>query len=78
VVNFSTSAAGSIRIELQDGSGQPIPGFSLAETPELFGDSIEYTVPWKLGSNLGELAGHPVRLRFVLKDADLYSLRFVK
>jgi hypothetical protein len=78
VINFSTSAAGSIRIELQDAAGHPIPGFSLAESPEIFGDSIDYTVPWKPGGNLGELAGRPVRLRFVLKDADLYSLQFVK
>ena len=28
-------------------------------------------------SNLGRLAGTPVRFRFVLKDADLFSLRFV-
>lgn len=59
-------------------AGQPIPGFSLAENPEIFGDSIGYTVPWKPGGNLGAYAGRPVRLRFVLKDADLYSLRFVK
>jgi hypothetical protein len=71
-------AAGSIRIELQDAAGQPIPGFSLAENPEIFGDSIGYTVPWKPGSNLGELAGRPVRLRLVLKDDDLYSLQCKK
>lgn len=77
-LNFSTSAAGSVRIEIQDERGQPVPGFSLAENPELFGDAIEYAVPWKRGSKLEELAGRTIRLRFVLKDADLYSFRFKK
>jgi hypothetical protein len=75
-INFSTSAAGSIRLEIQDATGRPIPGFTLGETPEIFGDAIDYTVPLRAGSNLGPLAGQPVRLRFVLRDADLYSFRF--
>ena len=78
VMNFSTSAAGSIQIEIQDANGRPIPGYSLAENPEIFGDSIEYVAPWKEGSNLASLSGRPVRLRFVLKDADLYSIPFRK
>jgi hypothetical protein len=78
VMNFSTSAAGSIQIEIQDANGRPIPGFSLAENPEIFGDAIEYSVPWRQASDLGTLSGRPVRFRFVLKDADLYSIQFRK
>jgi hypothetical protein len=78
VINFSTSAAGSIQIEFQDDNGRPIPGFTLAENPEIFGDAIDYIVPWKQGSSIAALAGKPVRLRFVLKDADLYSMQFQK
>lgn len=33
-------------------------------------------VRWGRGENLGALAGRPVRLRFALKDADLYAFRF--
>lgn len=76
VLNFSTSAAGSIRVEVQDASGQPLDGFALADCPEVFGDAIERVVSWKGGSDLKSLAGRPIRLRFLLKDADLYSLRF--
>lgn len=77
-INFSTSAAGSIRWELQDAAtGRPIPGFSLAENPEIFGDAVDYDVPLAAGSPLAKaVAGKPVRLRFVLRDADLYSFRF--
>lgn len=77
-INFSTSAAGSIRWELQDAAtGRPIPGCSLAENPEIFGDAVDYDVPLAAGSPLAKaVAGKPVRLRFVLRDADLYSFRF--
>ena len=40
------------------------------------GDEIEYRVKWKNGSDLSKLAGKAVRLRFVLRDADLYSIQF--
>jgi len=76
VMNFSTSAAGSVQVELQDAGGNPVPGFALADCPEIFGDEIERVVTWKDGADLASLKGVPVRLRFVLKDADLYSLRF--
>ena len=75
-INYSTSAAGSVRVEIQDADGNPIPGFALEDCPEIIGDQIERTVSWKQGSDLSALAGKPVRLRFVLKDADLYALRF--
>ena len=74
-VNYSTSAVGSIRVEIQDSEGRPIEGFSLDDCPEKFGDEIEGVIGWN-GADLGSLAGTPVRLRFVLKDADLYAYRF--
>ncbi len=75
-INFATSAAGGVRVEIQSPDGRPIPGFALEDCPEIIGDQIERTVSWKQGPDLSVLAGKPVRLRFVLKDADLYSLRF--
>jgi len=74
VMNYSTSAVGSIRVELQDQKGNPIPGFTLADCPEIYGDAIEEVVKWKTGSDVSALAGQTVRLRFVMKDADLYAL----
>ena len=75
-LNFSTSAAGSVRVEIQDAGGTAIEGFALADCPDVFGDAIERTVTWKGGADVSALAGRPVRLRFQLKDADLYSFRF--
>jgi hypothetical protein len=76
VLNFSTSAAGAIRVEIQDADGRPIDGFALKDSNEVFGDDLERTVTWKHGGDLSKLAGKPVRLRFTLSDADLYSFQF--
>ena len=48
-MNFSTSAAGLIQVEIQDASGKPIPGFALEDCPEVFGDRIDQVVAWKTG-----------------------------
>ena len=77
-INYATSAAGSLRVELQDAAGKPYSGFALADCPELYGDAIEQVVAWKSGSDTGALAGKAVRVRFVLRDADLYAFRFEK
>lgn len=77
-MNFASSAAGDIQTEIQDADGKPIAGFSLADAEPQFGDTIERTVTWKDGSDVSTLAGKPVRLRFVIRDADLYSVRFTE
>jgi hypothetical protein len=76
VINYSTSAVGSVRVEIQEAAGPPLADYTLADCPEVYGDEIEQVVAWKGGSDVSALAGRPVRLRFVLKDADLYALRF--
>ena len=76
VLNFSTSAAGSIRVEVQDAIGLPIDGFRMSDCHEVFGDALERVVSWKGAGDPGDLAGRPVRLRISMRDADLYSLRF--
>ena len=65
-----------MQVEIQDAEGNPIPGYRLSDCPEKFGDEIEGVMSWKAGSGVGDLAGRAVRLRFVLKDADLYAFRF--
>lgn len=75
-LNYATSAAGSVRIEIQDPDGQPLPGFSLEEAQHQFGDVIDEAARWTGGADLSALTGKTVRLRFVLEDADLFSLRF--
>ena len=76
-LNASTSGAGSIQVEIQDAAGQAVPGFALADCPEIFGDALAHVVRWRKGGDVRPLSGKTVRLRFVLKDTDLYSFQFV-
>ena len=75
-LNAATSAAGSVRVEIQDGGGKALKGHDLGDCDEIFGDYLERTVTWKGAADVSALAGKPVRLRFALSDADLYSLQF--
>jgi len=75
-INFATSAAGSIRVEMQDAAGQPLPGYALADSIETIGNEIERAVRWTSGADVAALAGRTVRLRFVMRDAKLFAMRF--
>ena len=78
LLNYATSAAGSVQIEVQDADGQPITGYSLADAPEQYGDQIVEAYRWKRGSDVSSLAGKTVRLKFILRDADVYSYQFAE
>lgn len=77
-LNFATSAAGGVQVEIQDENGAAFPGFALADCPEMIGDDIQRVISWKgkTGTDVSSLASKTVRLRFTLKDADLYALQF--
>ncbi len=75
-LNFATSAAGSVYVEIQDADGNPINGYSLADSDEIFGDTLSRMVTWNGSGDVRQLADTPIRLRFVMSDADLYSLKF--
>ncbi|MBL7737234.1 MAG: hypothetical protein JNL51_17380, partial [Chitinophagaceae bacterium] len=66
-LNFSTSALGSIRVEIQDAKGKALPGFSLDECSPVFGDTIDRTVSWNKGNDLSELEGKELRLLYEIK-----------
>ena len=76
MLNYATSAAGFVKVEVQDAAGTPIEGYALSDAAEIIGNFVERNVRWGTKADLAELAGIPIRLRFVMKDADLYSLRF--
>lgn len=72
-VNFATTNKGNVRWELQTATGERIDGLTLKDTTPLTGDSIDHVVK---SPGLKLAAGTPVRLRFVLSNADLYSICF--
>lgn len=76
-LNFSASAAGSLAVEiLQDEEELPVEGYRLTDCRWVLGDDLNRRVVWKGGPDVSRLAGIPIRLRFVLKDADLFAFRF--
>lgn len=76
-INFATSAVGSLKCELLDQSGTPLPGYTLDDCDEIYGDSLEQSVTWQGKSDISALADKPFAVRFVMQDADLYALRLV-
>lgn len=75
-LNFATSAAGGIRVEIQDERGTALPGYGLADSIETIGNEIDRAVRWRAGSSVAALAGRPVRLRLAMRDARVYALQF--
>ena len=75
-LNYATGAAGSIQVELQDTDGRPIPGLALNDCDNIIGDEISRLVTWNRVSDLTALRDQHCRLRFVMKDADIYSMKF--
>jgi hypothetical protein len=75
-LNVATSAAGGVKVELQDADGRPLAGHGLEECDEIIGDSIERTVTWKGSADVAALAGKPVRMKLAMKEADVFAFRF--
>ena len=67
---------GSVRVELQDAAGRPLPGFSLADCAAITTNQVAATVVWKSGANLKAIAGQTVRLRVELNAAKLFAFQF--
>lgn len=88
LLNLDTGAGGTVRVEIQDQAGNPIPGFALEDADEINGNYLQVPARWRAEAvgklrraegdpDVSALAGRPVRLRFVMRDARLYSFQFV-
>lgn len=75
-LNCATSAAGTVRVEVQGADGRAVDGFGLAACDGIFGDDVARAVTWGGRAELAALAGRTVRLRVFLADADLYAFQF--
>lgn len=75
-INASTSAAGSIRVQVEDLQGNILEGLSFDDMSPMFGDRLQWPVPWTNPKPIQKLRNTPVRVRFELRDADLFGFRF--
>ena len=76
-INLSTSAIGYVKVECLTPEGTAIDAFGIEQADETFGDSLARKVTWEGWSGVKKLSGKPIRLRFTLSDADLYSFKFI-
>lgn len=74
-LNAKTSAGGSIRVEVLDETGNPLPGYSGAKAAVFSGDAINGKLAWADGT-VTTLPKQSIRLRLTLEQADLYALNF--
>ncbi len=75
-LNVATSAAGYVRVEVLLEDGSVAPGFSAEDCDLIYGDSLDRRVSWKGSKDMSSLAGRAISLRFVMKEADIYSLKW--
>lgn len=69
----NAAAAGALAVEVTEADGRKVlPGWDRSACVALSGDQTRAEIRWR-GRELSELAGKRVRLRFHLRDADLYS-----
>jgi hypothetical protein len=77
LLNVNTSAAGLVRVGLLGQEGSAIEGFTPEQCDLIHtANEINRGVSWRGNPDLGKLAGQPVRLKFLLRDADLYAFQF--
>lgn len=75
LVNATIGQGGELRIALLNEAGETISGFTEEDAVPIGGDSLAAPVRWHEQS-LSKLLGTPVRLRFTIRNAKLYSYRF--
>lgn len=69
----SPGGRGSIRVEVRDERGKPLPGLTLARCEPLVGDAPETPAGWAGRRDLSCLEGRTVQLFFEIRNACLYA-----
>ncbi|WP_018628412.1 hypothetical protein [Niabella aurantiaca] len=72
LLNYSTSSVGYVKVVFLDESLREIAGFSERDAKKMTGDRIDQEISWGSAS-LGELKGKTIRIKFIIRDADIYS-----
>ena len=75
-INANAGGGGSVAVEILRADGTPYTGYGLSHAVSSNGNGVRLPVRWKLGTNVAPLAGKKVRLRFHLKNCDLYAFQF--
>jgi hypothetical protein len=72
VVN-ANAASGSLLVEALDADGEPIAGFTSKDCVAISTDSVQHIVSWNGSRDCHLLQARPIKLRFHINKAKLYS-----
>lgn len=76
-INFRSSGIGFIKIELLDHKNEVLSDYNMNECDEIYGDNTHHLVKWKKKNDVSELTNIPIKIKFYIKDSDLYSFTFI-
>ncbi len=74
IVNAVTGPDGYVKAELFDKAGRPVKNYDAIKSREFKGDSLNAQLTWK-EKNTVPSVGEGIRIKFLLKNAKLYSFR---
>ncbi len=73
IINAKTAQDGYIAAEILDRHNRPLPGFSREKCVPFRGDAVRHVLQWKTAQFSEEQRDGDKKIRFYLKNADLYS-----
>ena len=76
VINATTASAGFVAAEILSSDGAPSPGRAAADCDRFAGDDLAHRVTWR-GKGAADLPAGTYSIRFMLRDASLYSYAFI-
>ena len=74
IINARCGEKGYIDVEMLDPLQDPWAGFTREECDRFIGDEVDHVVTWGGRSAVNTIVGY-TRVRFHMKDAELYSFR---
>ena len=77
-LNVDPGAGGSIRVELLDENDKPIAGYRREDAAALHDNSVRLPVRWGGNDRVADLAGKPIKIRFLMRDCRLYAFQFTQ
>ncbi len=79
LLNVDTSATGIVQVGILDEQGSAIEGFAPGQCDIIHtANEINRVVSWHGRADVSKLAGRPVRIKFLVRDADVYAFQFGK
>jgi len=73
-INALARPGGEVAVEVFDAGGHRIEGFGASLGFK--GDSLRHVIAWDHGHDVSKLRTQPISLKFLIKNAEVYSFAF--